>query len=97
MKTIVQGRRHEVDKHPLISLLSPSDGVPRKCLSLFESMNTRSAALPLSLGGEKSHLEFGYWSFFGIWSLGFGASRPVHGLHNASYPSHYVNITGNLR
>jgi hypothetical protein len=48
-------------------------------LSLFNRLNDSvqpygvrgqsAAATPLSL-----LLEFGYWSFFGIWCLGFGAS-----------------------
>jgi hypothetical protein len=29
---------------------------------------------PLRELWRRGHLEFGYWSFFGIWGLGFGAS-----------------------
>jgi hypothetical protein len=39
---------------------------------------TRSGLQP----GHEGHLEFGYWSFFGIWSF----PRPVHG-ERAGLPS----------
>jgi hypothetical protein len=47
-----------------------SFNVRRTCIA---TMNRRGL-LPLLHRGRGGYLEFGYWSFFGIWSFGFGAS-----------------------
>jgi hypothetical protein len=67
-------------------LLNPNGVAPvdhgrfRESLNIQEmriaTMNHRRHLLPLVRWdqlGRRSHLEFGYWSLFGIWSLGFGA------------------------
>jgi len=52
---------------------------------------TRRGFLPLlhwTRGLGRRPLEFGAWSFFGIWSLGFGSfPRPTHRLPIACSPA----------
>src|SRR5258705_8948147 len=64
-----------------------------------KTISTRS--LPLLLRrrglGRGGHLEFGYWSFFGIWSLGFGTSASLSSRNESGNTGLHYSIKPDSR